>query len=112
MNRNRIITAFLISASLTAILIAVMVIVGQLHAPFKAWLAATFYHHWLGKGALAKILFIVGGVILSFVAPKSDRAQTAAVRALTWISILSALIIIAFFTANTICSLIGNPGSI
>src|SRR3989344_6855759 len=74
MPHTRTITAFLISGIVTAIFIAAITIGGELAPAFKDWLKTTFYHHWLGKGALAVILFFVLGVVFSFIAPRSDGA--------------------------------------
>ena len=100
MPHTRTITAFLISGIVTAIFIAAITIEGELAPAFKDWLKTTFYHHWLGKGALAVILFFVLGILLSFIAPRSDSALASSARALTWVSILSALVILGFFTAE------------
>ncbi|HEY4513762.1 MAG TPA: hypothetical protein VJH69_00350 [Candidatus Paceibacterota bacterium] len=100
MPHTRTITAFLISGIVTAIFIAAITIGGELAPAFKDWLKLTFYHHWLGKGALSIILFIALGIALSFVSTDRDSALASSARALTWVSILSALVILGFFSAE------------
>lgn len=98
--RNKIITAFLLSATVTAIFIAVITIAGELAPPLKDWLKLIFFHHWLGKSALAGILFFTLGILFSFISPRNNAALSASVHAFTWTSVLSALVIFAFFIAE------------
>ena len=48
-----------IAAMVTAVMLAVLIVSAEEIPALKDWLKATFYHHWLGKGALAIIVFIV-----------------------------------------------------
>lgn len=98
--RQKIIVGSLLSAIVTAIFIAVITIAGELAPPLKDWLKQSFYHHWLGKSALAGILFFALGILFSFISPRGNAALSASVRALTWTSILSALVIFGFFIAE------------
>ena len=74
------------------VLISLMTIVAELNPGFKNWLAATFSHHWLGKGAISVIVFVI--IMLLFTPILKGRE----VRSLTKLSIvLVVLIIICFF---------------
>lgn len=53
-----------IATILTSIMLAVLIIFAEEIPALKNWLKATFTHHWLGKGALALILFAVSAVLL------------------------------------------------
>jgi len=56
-----------IAATVTSLMLAVLIIFSEESPALTAWLKATFYHHWLGKGALALILFTVTAVALRLV---------------------------------------------
>lgn len=51
--------AVAIATIATSLMLAVLIVVAEEVPVLKNWLKATFYHHWLGKGALAIGLFIV-----------------------------------------------------
>jgi hypothetical protein len=42
-----------------AVLVAVLTIVGEMYSPLKDILTNVFKHHWLGKGALSIVLFVL-----------------------------------------------------
>ena len=48
-----------IAAMVTSVMLAVLIVSAEEIPALKDWLKATFYHHWLGKGALAIAVFIV-----------------------------------------------------
>jgi len=96
MSTERTIRAFLAAATVTVVFIAAITIVGELYPPLKDWLKATFFHHWLGKGALAAMLFIATGTALSL-SPQRETEIAGAIRILAWVSIASGLLILWFF---------------
>ena len=51
-------------ASASALLLAILVVAAELIAPFKNFLKATFTHHWIGKGVIITLAFIVFGFLL------------------------------------------------
>ena len=83
---------------ITTIAILIMTLGGELYSPFKAWLAAAFGHHWIGKGVISIVIFLAV-VALSY--PKLMRIERSMA---TWSNrllatvILVTLIIIGFFT--------------
>ncbi|MDO8576400.1 MAG: hypothetical protein Q7R90_03730 [bacterium] len=48
-----------IAAMVTSVMLAVLIVSAEEIPALKDWLKATFYHHWLGKGALAIAVFII-----------------------------------------------------
>ncbi|OGG57113.1 hypothetical protein A2680_04160 [Candidatus Kaiserbacteria bacterium RIFCSPHIGHO2_01_FULL_55_37] len=54
-----------IATIITALMLAVLIVAAEEVPALKDWLKATFYHHWLGKGALALGVFAVVSVALS-----------------------------------------------
>ena len=54
-----------IASIATALMLALLIVVAEESPALKNWLKATFYHHWLGKGALALGLFALLSVALS-----------------------------------------------
>ncbi len=68
MNNSKLalwVRAVAIAATVTGVMLAVLIIAAEEAPALKNWLKATFYHHWLGKGALALGLFVVVSVVLS-----------------------------------------------
>lgn len=52
-----------IGAAASAWLLALLVIAGELSAPFKALLKDTFSHHWIGKAVLVTAAFLLLGFV-------------------------------------------------
>lgn len=86
----------LIGASAAIVFIAIVTVASELYAPLEAWLASVFFHHWIGKGVLAMIVFVV-------VSALSNRRETRIAdivnftAILFWLSLLSAFAIAGFF---------------
>ena len=57
--------AVAIASIVTALMLALLIVAAEESPALKNWLKATFYHHWLGKGALALALFALVSVALS-----------------------------------------------
>ena len=54
-----------IATIVTGLMLAMLIVAAEESPALKNWLKATFYHHWLGKGALALGLFALLSVALS-----------------------------------------------
>lgn len=80
----------------TSFMLAILIVVAEEIPDLKNWLKATFYHHWLGKGALALILFAVTSLVLGLL--KRDKPQLSTIIFVESLAvILSACIIAGFF---------------
>lgn len=44
-------------------MLATLIVSAEEMPDLKNWLKATFYHHWLGKGALALVLFTAASLV-------------------------------------------------
>lgn len=67
-----------IAAMVTSVMLAVLIVSAEELPALKDWLKATFYHHWLGKGALAIIVFIVV-TIAARLQGKTDTSRLAGI---------------------------------
>lgn len=83
------------------VLVVVLTIVGELHAPLKNFLKDTFSHHWLGKSILSVVVYLVVALALSFKKAPIESAAFA-LRALGGVSIAGALLLTGFFIAHTL----------
>lgn len=99
--KSQYIHAFVISAGLSIIAIAVLTILGDLFKPLKNWLANTFYHHWVGKGVISFVGFYIVGYILSFLVSDNRDREATMLLWLFWVSLLSALAIFGFYYYET-----------
>lgn len=81
----------LLATLATILFITLLTIAAELNAPLKGWLAATFTHHWVGKGILAMALF----ALLCFAGPllEMKRLQSGVVP----VVLVALLAIHAFF---------------
>ena len=85
-----------IATMVLAVMLAVLIISAEEVPALKDWLKATFSHHWLGKGALALILFAAMSFALRFV--KSDTPKLSTVVLVeTIVVVASTLSIVGFF---------------
>ena len=86
-----------IAAMVTSVMLAVLIISAEEVPALKDWLKATFYHHWLGKGALAIAVFIVV-TIAARLQGKTDASKLAGIIfAEAVIAALSVAAIAGFF---------------
>lgn len=99
MNKKiKLINSFSISASATVIFVVFITIISELVRPVKDWLTGTFSHHWIGKGILSLILFLVLGFILFWVIGTSNEEKAGRnLRVLFWIGVISFLAIFVFY---------------
>ena len=98
----KIVASFTIAAIFSVLFITFMTIFGEFNKPFKGWLASAFYHHWIGKGALAMVIFFVVALVHWTASLKMhpiaiDTKVRRALIALFVITILSTLAITGFF---------------
>lgn len=79
------------SASVTIVFIMAITITADFQPAFKDWLKETFTHHWVGKGILAVVIFILAA---HFTRPSSDdeallaRALNGTVRTAVFCSVV------------------------
>ena len=79
-------------ASAASVLLAVLVIAGELYAPFKAFLASVFTHHWVAKAVLVMAAFVIVGFVYKEKKIFGMESGKAA-----WYSVLGSLAVIFLF---------------
>lgn len=84
---------FYFGAAASAWLLAILVIAAELIEPFKNFLKATFIHHWIGKGVIITIAFLLSGFLLR----NKDSIGTFSDGKIAWYSMLGSLIAIFLF---------------
>lgn len=86
-----------IAAMVTSVMLAVLIVSAEEVPALKDWLKATFTHHWLGKGALAIVVFIVV-TIAARLQGKTDASKLAGIiLAEAAVAALSVAAIAGFF---------------
>ncbi|MEK7109290.1 MAG: hypothetical protein AAB919_02535 [Patescibacteria group bacterium] len=65
-----------VAAAVTALALAILIVGAEQLPALKGWLKATFYHHWLGKGALGLMLFAVVAVLLRLKSSATSNLST------------------------------------
>lgn len=86
------------SAAATIVGLVVLILAAELSAPTKRWLASVFSHHWIGKGVLAVLFFVVMTVVIASLLPKKPRAALQnGVWTLTAAATISTLVLTLFF---------------
>jgi len=101
MDKNtKIISSFIAGAIVSVIFITASTIGGELYHPFKDWLKATFYHHWVGKGILSVAIFLVVTLLHIFISKSKNVGEERLKKCfmiLFWLSVVSTLLITIFF---------------
>lgn len=84
---------FYFGAVASAWLLTILIIIAELVSPFKTFLANIFKHHWIGKGVLITLTFLIVGFLLK------DKTSLGNVPddKLAWYSMLGSLIVIFLF---------------
>ena len=70
---------FYLGAAASAWLLAILVIVAELAAPFKTLLQTLFGHHWIGKAVIVALVFVAAGFLVKEKKPHEKLAWYSAV---------------------------------
>ena len=89
-----------IAATVTALMLAALIIGAEEIPALKDWLKETFYHHWLGKGALALGAFTVVSITLRLRSGVSRLSTVVAVE--TYAVVLAVCAIAGFFLLHAL----------
>jgi hypothetical protein len=96
--RNNYIWSFGWSVALVTLLSTALVILKQLHAPTKAWMAGATGHHWISHSLIVLALFVVIGVGLGKMSETStDGRFNGLAIAIIVSTIASGLVLAGFF---------------
>ena len=89
-----------LATAVTSLMLAALIVAAEEVPALKDWLKATFYHHWLGKGALALGLFTV--VSLAFQFKRNTPRLSIIILVEAVVVTLSVGIIAGFFLLHTL----------
>jgi len=73
-------------------LLAILVLASELSTPFKDFLASILTHHWVAKGILIAVAFVIAGYWL-----KQNKLFNIESEKLAWYSTLGSLAVIFLF---------------
>ena len=96
MMKNKI-TAAAWSASITMIVMVIVIIVSEYSAAFKGFLASLTGHHWVTKSILDVLLFVVLFVIFGLVMKKEKKESMKALIPAAIVGVASMAVIVAFY---------------
>jgi len=77
----------------TIISVTVMTIAAELSTRFKDFLTNTFWHHWIGKGIIALVVFF----LIRFLYKGEEKDILRLTKSTIVITILSGLVIFLFY---------------
>lgn len=96
--KNKIINSFAIAAVVAIVFVTTATIIAELYTPFKDWLKNTFYHHWMGKGIIAIVIFYAIGFIGIIKASDSEDVVTRMLKIVFWVAVVGVLAITGFYS--------------
>ncbi|MEK7129303.1 MAG: hypothetical protein AAB858_03040 [Patescibacteria group bacterium] len=96
-NRYKLLKSISLGSIVAIIAVTVITIVGELYAPFKDWLKGVFTHHWLGKSALAVIIFIFVSFVGNILFSREENRAKWLLEALLYVALLATLFLMIFF---------------
>jgi amino acid permease len=85
------------SASITMIIMVMVIILAEYVASFKSFLASITGHHWVTKSVLEVILFIVLFLVIGMVMKKDKKESMKGIVPMIVVAIASITIIVGFF---------------
>lgn len=96
-------TSLALSASLAILFITGFTLVDEKTPAVRAWLTATFTHHWVGKSVLGLLVFLVAWVILRALPVQAEERQVVVyAKLLTLVTIFSTAALVVFFAIEAI----------
>ena len=99
-DKQSILSAIIVSAILTFVIIVLLTVCGELDAGFKGWLTQTFSHHWIGKSIISVLVFLVS-IPVFYVLKLKKISIPALVWLLVTVANLSFGVLLAFFFFET-----------
>ncbi len=82
-----------LGATISSWALAALVVATELYAPFKNILASTFTHHWIGKGVLTALVFI----LFSYLLRNRKKIGSYKDGEAAWYSAIGSLAVISIF---------------
>jgi MFS family permease len=89
-----------LAAILSMVVVTILTIGAELNADLKGWLKGTFSHHWIGKGVLAILTFLVV-VGVTYWTPRSPPTQPYRWALATFaVALLLGAVLLGFFVVE------------
>ena len=99
MNKPKLIYSSAVASSLAIVFVAAITIVAELQVPLKDWLKSLSGHHWVSKGILSFLLYVVAVFVMYAVTKNVDHKKN---KGALWVAIittiLGSLALLTFFT--------------
>lgn len=97
-NSPKFVNGVIIAAISAVIFITALTIIGDLYPPLKNLLKEEHYHHWIGKGVWATILFVLVTLGYAVFTKEPQPGMTARLlKLLSWTVIACTFALIFFF---------------
>jgi hypothetical protein len=88
--------AFYLGTVLAMILVTILTIGGELNPGLKGWLKEIFVHHWIGKGVLAVVTFLVVVGVATFLGHSPTNTYRWSLITLSATFLLGAILLIFY----------------
>lgn len=59
MNNEEKTKRHVVSCMITIVVVTALTVAAEVSAPLKDWLKRLFFHHWVGKGVIALVVFLL-----------------------------------------------------
>lgn len=86
------------AALLALLYIPLITVVAELNKPLKDFIAATFWHHWLGKGVILVGLMVIFSLIFGRTKETTTKQDEKFLMTLMVLTVIGGLSILGFFT--------------
>lgn len=99
MKNENIVKSVMLGAFMVVMYVVIATIVGELYKPYKNFLTDLHYHHWVGKGVWAIVIFIIVFAV-SYLTTKNKNNinSTKMISALSYMLGVGTIILTLFFT--------------
>ncbi|MCK5332473.1 hypothetical protein KAJ41_01255 [Candidatus Parcubacteria bacterium] len=101
--KSKILNSFIVGAIASVVFIVLITIVADLVPPLKDWLKDNFYHHWIGKGILASLIFLLTQSLMTIYSQRksSKKNLIESLWILNLVSIFGVLVLFVFYVIET-----------
>lgn len=101
--KSKILNSFIAGAIASVVFIVLITIVADLVPPLKDWLKNNFYHHWVGKGILASLIFLLTQSLMTIYTQGKNTKKNIieSLWILNLVSIFGVLILFIFYIIET-----------
>ena len=99
MKSIKLVFSSIISSIVAVIFITIITIGGELSVPLKNWLKNLTGHHWVSKGVIMLLIYVISlGIFYLIFKNLTTNSINKALKILNWLVVLGVLAILGFFT--------------